>query len=115
MDKDRETALAVKVGKAIADRRKAVPMTQEELGTTLNLGIEAISRMERGSIMPSIPRLVEVAEALGCPIQDLLLISSDRSTEQAIILAQKINPLSAQDRDMILEIVDRLVSRLKPQ
>ncbi|WP_162588355.1 helix-turn-helix domain-containing protein [Variovorax sp. RA8] len=115
MDKDRESALAVKVGKAIADRRKAVPMTQEELGTTLNLGIEAISRMERGSIMPSIPRLVEVAEALGCPVQDLLLISSDRSTEQAMILAQKINPLSAQDREQVLEIVDRLVSMLKPR
>jgi len=113
MDKDRETALAVKVGKAIADRRKAVPMTQEELGATLNLGIEAISRMERGAIMPSIPRLVEVAEALSCPVQDLLLISSDRSTDHAIALAQKLNPLSAQDRNMILEIVDRLVNRLK--
>ncbi|MGJ7553425.1 helix-turn-helix domain-containing protein [Variovorax sp. RB3P1] len=112
MDKDRESALAVKVGKAIADRRKAVPMTQEELGTTLNLGIEAISRMERGAIMPSIPRLVEVAEALGCPVQDLLLISSDRSTEHAMQLAQKLSPLSAQDRDMILEIVDRMVRRL---
>ena len=58
MDKDREEALAVKVGKAIAKRRKVVPMTQEELGTTLNLEIEAICRMERGTIMPSIPRLV---------------------------------------------------------
>ena len=115
MDKDRESALASKVGKAIADRRKAVPMTQEELGTALNLGIEAISRMERGAIMPSIPRLVEVAEALGCPVQDLLLISSDRSTEHAMLLAQKINPLSAKDREQVLEIVDRLVSMLKPQ
>lgn len=113
MDKDRETALAIKVGKAIAYRRKAVPMTQEELGEALSVGIEAISRMERGSIMPSIPRLVEVAEALGCPIHDLLLISSDRSTEHAIQLAQKLSPLSVQDRDMILEIVDRLVVRLK--
>jgi transcriptional regulator with XRE-family HTH domain len=113
MDKNRETALAVKVGKAIAGRRKAVPMTQEELGAALNVGIEAISRMERGSIMPSVPRLVEVAEALGCPIQDLLLISSDRSTEHAIQLGQKLSPLSVQDRDMILEIVDRIVIRLK--
>ena len=112
MDKGRESDLARKVGKAIADRRKAVPMTQEELGITLNLGIEAISRMERGAIMPSIPRLVEVAEALGCPVQDLLLISSDRSIEHAMQLAQKLSPLSAQDRDMILEIVDRMVRRL---
>lgn len=113
MDKDRETALAVKVGKAIADRRKAVPMTQEELGIALNLGIEAISRMERGAIMPSIPRLVEVAEALGCPVQDLLLISSDRSIEHAIQLTKKLSPLSIEDREMILQIVDLLVIRLK--
>ena len=62
--------------------------------------------------MPSIPRLVEVVEALGCSVQDLLLISSDRSTEHAIQLAQKLSPLSAQDRDMILEIVGRLVKSL---
>lgn len=112
MHKDREIRLARNVGKAIADRRKEVPMTQDGLGEKLGLGIEAISRMERGAIMPSIPRLVEVAEALDCPVQELLLVSSDRATDKGIELAGKLERLAPADREMLLEIVERLSLRL---
>lgn len=112
MHKDREIRLARMVGKAIADRRKEIPMTQDGLGEKLALGVEAISRMERGTIMPSIPRLVEVAEALNCPVQDLLLIGSDRARDKGIQLAGQLELLSPTDREMVLEIVDRLTERL---
>jgi len=109
----RKAALGKKVGKAIADRRRAVPMTQEELAERLGVGVEAVSRMERGAIMPSIPKLVEVAEALHSPVQDLLLMFSDRPTDKGIELAKKLDQLSPSDREMVLQIVDLLAHRLK--
>lgn len=113
MDKQREVVLAKKIGKAIADRRKAVSLTQDELAQKLGVGLEAISRMERGQIMPSITRLVEVAEALECPVQDLLLLGSDRIMDFGIKLAGKLSQLSPQDRDMVLDIIDKLATRLE--
>ena len=110
---EREKELARMVGKAIAARRKEVGMTQDGLGEKLNVGIEAVSRMERGAIMPSIPRLVEVAAALNCPVQELLLVGSDRSIDRAVQLATKLEKLSVHDQEVVMEIVDRLVQRLR--
>jgi transcriptional regulator with XRE-family HTH domain len=113
MDKQREVALAKKVGNAIADRRKLVALTQDDLAQKVGVGIEAISRMERGQIMPSITRLVEVADALECPVQDLLLVGSDRVMDYGINLTSKLGQLTTQDRDLVLDIVDKLASRLR--
>jgi transcriptional regulator with XRE-family HTH domain len=113
MKKQREDALAKKVGKAIADRRKAVSITQEELATTLDVGIEAISRMERGVIMPSITRLVEVAEALDCPVQSLLNVGSDRAVDYGIQLAKLLNQIKPKDREVLLSIVEQLITKFK--
>jgi transcriptional regulator with XRE-family HTH domain len=113
MDKQREVALAKKVGSAIADRRKLVALTQDDLAQKVGVGIEAISRMERGQIMPSITRLVEVADALECPVQDLLLVGSDRVMDYGINLTSKLGQLTTQDRDLVLDIVDKLASRLR--
>jgi len=108
-----KTQLARMVGTAIAVRRKAAGMTQDALGEKLDVGLEAISRMERGAIMPSIHRLVQVAEALNCPVQELLLFGSDRAADRGIQLAGMMDGLSTGDQEMVIEIVDRLVQRLK--
>jgi transcriptional regulator with XRE-family HTH domain len=112
MDKQSEIALAKKVGKSIAYKRKVIRLTQDDLAQKLGLGIEAISRMERGQIMPSIPRLVEVAEALECPVPDLLLLASERAMDYSVQFAEKLRQLHPEDRDMLLEIVNRLARRL---
>jgi transcriptional regulator with XRE-family HTH domain len=113
MEKLREIALAKKVGKAIAGRRHVQGMTQEVMAEHLGVGLEAVSRMERGQIMPSVARLVEVAELLRCPMQDFLVAGSDRAMDHGIQLAGKLSKLKPADLDLVVDILERLTARLK--
>lgn len=78
----------------------------------LNIGSEAVSRMERGTVIPTVARLVELAEIYECPLADLLVESSNRSDDQSRIIAGLLKKLSDKDRSLVLEIVERLSARL---
>jgi transcriptional regulator with XRE-family HTH domain len=39
----------------------------------LSIGLEAVSRMERGLVVPTIVRLAELAQLFDCDIAELLL------------------------------------------
>ncbi|WP_233139473.1 helix-turn-helix domain-containing protein [Aggregatibacter actinomycetemcomitans] len=51
-----------RIGKAIAKQRQQSGYTQEQVAEMLEIGNEAVSRMERGLIMPNVMRLIELAE-----------------------------------------------------
>jgi transcriptional regulator with XRE-family HTH domain len=104
--------LAEAVGRAIAKRRTASELTQEEVAERLGIGNEAVSRMERGLVMPTVARLMELAEIFDCDIADLLTEASSRSSDQAKHLARLLAEVGVRDREMILEIVERLTGRL---
>ena len=53
--------LAQSVGKAIARQRLQSGLTQEAVAEHLGIGMEAVSRMERGVVVPTIARLAELA------------------------------------------------------
>ena len=108
-----ERALAKVVGHAIAKRRLACGLTQEEVAERLCVGNEAVSRMERGTVMPTVARLVELAEIFNCPAGDLLIESSNRAEDQGRLMVNLIEALSEKDRAFALEIVERLSVHLK--
>ncbi|WP_163571098.1 helix-turn-helix domain-containing protein, partial [Klebsiella pneumoniae] len=54
--------LADMVGRAIARNRIASNLTQEQVAERLGIGNEAVSRMERGVVMPTVARLAELAD-----------------------------------------------------
>lgn len=112
MEKKRELRLAQTVGKAIASRRLGLGLTQEDVAERLGIGYEAVSRMERGLNIPTVTRLIELAEVLDCAVSELVTQSSDRALDQAKVIAQKIQRLSAKDRSATLQIVDILSDRL---
>ena len=62
----------VKVGKIIAAKRKEHNMTQMQLADALGVTFQAVSNWERGSSMPDISKLPELAELFGCSIEELL-------------------------------------------
>jgi transcriptional regulator with XRE-family HTH domain len=113
MDKNRERALAKRLGKALAEQRRAVSMTQEALAEKLNCGVEAVSRAERGAIMPTLPRLIETAEALGCPYYPLLGVTSDLPEDLALGMARQLAQVAPKDREFLANLVALLASRLK--
>lgn len=112
LDEDR---FAKALGSAMGARRSASGLSQEELAELLSIGSEAVSRMERGVVVPSLRRLVHFADVVGCGVDELLLGSSSRPHDQARWLAEQLEKLSAGDRDFLLALIEQLCSRLDPK
>ena len=108
-----EDRLAKAVGRAIARYRQSRHLTQEEVAERLGVGNEAVSRIERGIVMPSLPRLVQLASMFRCETADLLAQGSGHSGDQASYLERLLAQLNNEDRQMVVEMVERLASRLK--
>ena len=104
--------LAKTVGRAIARQRQHAGLTQEQVAEHLNIGMEAVSRMERGIVVPTVIRLAELAQLFNCELADFLRETSNRPTEQGIVLSQQLARLDDADRTLLLETVERLVERL---
>ena len=79
--------LAKSVGKAIARQRQQAGLTQERVAELLGIGMEAVSRMERGIVVPTVVRLAELAQLFGCELADFLRETSNRPTEQSIVMS----------------------------
>jgi DNA-binding XRE family transcriptional regulator len=52
--------LARQLGENIAERRRALDWTQDQLAERLGVEAETISRFERGATLPSLPKLEHV-------------------------------------------------------
>lgn len=103
--------LAKSVGKAIARQRQQAGLTQDQVAEHLDIGMEAVSRMERGIVVPTVVRLAELAQLFGCELADFLRETSNRPTEQGLVLSQQLTRLDEADRALLLETITRLVTR----
>lgn len=112
MAKAAENTLAKSIGRAIARQRAHAELTQEEVAAKLGIGNEAVSRLERGIATPSIQRLYELAELFGCQAVDLLTAGSSHVDDQMRHLKQMLAPLKAEDRELVLRLVEQLSVRL---
>ncbi|MDY7566656.1 helix-turn-helix transcriptional regulator [Pseudomonas sp. RTC3] len=104
--------LAGVVGRAIAKQRIRSGLTQEEVAERLGIGNEAVSRIERGIVIPNIGRLLEFAGIFDCEAAELLTEASSRPGDQANRISRLLTPLSHDDRQLILDLVERLAERL---
>lgn len=101
------------IGRTLAQRREAKGLTQDQVSEVLQIGTEAVSRMERGLTMPTVQRLAELAEIYECGIDELLIASSTRTNDQAELISQVLQTLPEADRAMIVEVVQKIAARLK--
>ena len=111
MDLDSDQ-LAERIGQVIAVRRVACNLTQEQVADKLGVGLAAVSRLERGLIMPTVGRLVELAEILGCSATDLMSEVSTGTNDQAHRLAQVLSKLREHDRSVLVDAMERIASCL---
>lgn len=113
MKKIDEIAIAKAVGQTIARKRLERGLTQEIVAEYLDIGYEAVSRIERGTVMPTIARLMKLAEIFDCGVNELLNESSLRATDQTEYLGALMKKLSESDRKIVVEIVEKLSARLQ--
>jgi transcriptional regulator with XRE-family HTH domain len=107
-----EYEIAKRVAESIKAIRERTGLTQDQVGELLDIGAEAVSRLERGTSIPTLTRLAELAEIFKCPIEELLGNSSTRTADQADYIAKLISSLPTKDRTMIVDIVEKICERL---
>lgn len=112
MSKTEMKKLATVVGRIIAKRRLLSNLTQEQVAEKLGIGVEAVSRIERGVALPTVVRLAEFADIFECSIADLVTEASARTTDQANHIENLLSKLSSEDRVMILGVVETLATHL---
>ena len=107
-----ERDLAKSVGAAIGRMRTQKGMTQDEVASALDIGPEAVSRMERGIVIPSLVRLVEFAELFGCPVESFFNKATGLTGDNAAAIAGLLGPLKRADRQFVLEIIEKACGHL---
>lgn len=109
----KEQRLAKALGRTIAAKRTKKGLTQGQLAEKVGVDPLTISRVERGAGFPSVPRLAEIADALGSPLADLLRDGSPRISDRLQSLGAQLQGLSDADAKFVFETIEGLTARLK--
>ncbi|MDR1994902.1 helix-turn-helix transcriptional regulator [Azonexus sp.] len=107
-----EQRIAAEVGASVKAWRLKRSLSQDQLAERLDVGPEAISRMERGVVMLTIPKLVELANVLDCPVEAFIPQASGSTLSGANELAQMLKPLSKQDAQFVVELLGKVSAHL---
>lgn len=108
-----DALLAARVGTAIAEQRRARGLTQAKLAEMIDLEQEAISRWERGTRMPTLHRLQQLSDALDCSVDQLLQRGSKRPNDQLAVIADALNGLDGDERELVVNFVQQFTDMLK--
>lgn len=105
----------IKIGKFIAERRKACKLTQMQLAEQLGITDRAISKWETGRAMPDSSLMLELCQILKITVNDLLsgevITMNDYNKQQEKHLLEMIEHKERSDRQLLsLEIVIGLLS-----
>ena len=107
-----EGKFAQRLGKELARQRLAKSLTQEQVAARLGVEQETISRFERGATLPTLLRLIDLAEIFDVPIDALVRSGSARSLDQAVDLATSLNTLSEDDRVWMYGWITEMCAKL---
>ena len=105
--------IAILFGEMIAERRRAMRMTQEELANKLGLSNDAVSRMENGRMAPKMSRFQDIADVLGCSVADLFRKADAKASDRAATMVGILEPLSDEAQEALVDIVARAALVLK--
>lgn len=104
----------IKIGRFIAERRKAVKLTQAQLAEKLNITDRAVSKWETGRAMPDSSIMLELCDILKISVNELLsgeiITMEDYSKKLEDNLIEVVKQKEKADRMLLrLEIVVGLI------
>ena len=92
-----------KIGKYIADKRKALGMTQVSLADKLDVSDKSVSKWERGVCLPYVSKYQELCDTLGISLNELFAgedlndIDIVHQSEKNIIDVAKLGKIKNKD------------------
>ncbi len=100
-------------GQAIQRIRKERGMTQEQLGEMIDVAPNSISRIERGVLIPALPTLVDICNALGTGADPILAAYVAVDTPiRWTSLAEKLEGVELEKQHKIETILDCLIETI---
>ena len=113
------TAFTRALGERIAALRVQAGLTQDALAERLDSASSGVSRIENGGSLPSVTRLVEIAEVLRVEVRELFTFSTadrsidDRAESAARRIATLLRLVPPSDVELIISVVEVLARRLR--
>lgn len=102
------------IGKNIRMFRLSKKLRQEDLAEKTGLSANYVGMVERGEKIPSLETFIKIVNALGVSSDMILTDVVDTGYEvKNSMLNEKLSKLSADDRDMIYEVIDTIVKHSK--
>lgn len=98
------TNLATVVGRRLREARDRATLTQAALAEEVGIEPDTVSRMERGTRIPSLPMLARLARALDTTVS--ALTETDEERADAATVPRRLLPIVDRLRDQPPEIVD---------
>lgn len=90
--KRKNPELAVEIGKVVRNHRKTAGITQAALAEAIGLESETVSRIENGVRLPSIEKLVEIADLFRVPVAVFFEnVTTSKKQQESQLLAEKIS------------------------
>ena len=103
-------------GAALASARKARGLTQEQLASRLYVTRQAVSRWERGEVVPGIDMIKLISNVLDEPLSNLLSMPDHFCQSCGMILApDDCAPRLAENTGMTLDEAVSLMGAVLPQ
>jgi len=106
-----EIDLGKALGRVIAQKRKSMSLSQNDLAGMIDVDAETISRFERGAVVPSLLRLNALAKAMDVSLGTLLSQSSQFADDQTNELLLTMRTLDPSDRKMLMDISQLMLQR----
>ena len=104
-----------RLGRQVAAYRQTAGLTQEELAEKVGVAVETISRLERGSSIPSLERLEEIGDALGVQLRDLLDFREGRTDRDDAVeaLVREMKRREPADVVLVYDLAKRVFAEFK--
>ncbi len=100
-------------GQEIQRVRNELGMTQEQLAEMINIASNSISRIERGLLIPALPTLIDICNALRIGADAVLAAYIDVDTPiRWTLLAEKMEDVELDKQHKISTILDCLIETL---
>ena len=98
------------IGNRVAQYRRTAGLTQEQLAAKVDLSVESISRLERGSTMTSIAKLDEIAQALGIELVDLFNFQDGKSKKNLAMdeLVRDLQRRTTQEIELVHSLTNTI-------
>ena len=100
------------LGMSIMKRRQALGLTQAELARRIGIEQHSLSRIEQGVFAPKMSRLQDIAENLGCNVDDLFRPDGKAGASPSSEVSELLDNLPQDKQMVVLDVVKNLVRSL---